>query len=548
MSATAIELGHPALALRRRELFIGAAVTAALAALLVVLGPAPADAPAHLYRTLLVRDGTFIWDNYWYDGSYPLASYSLLYYLPAALVGNLPLVFVAAVASTVLFGLIAFREWGVAALWPARLFGVCAAAPLFTGLYAYSLGFTAMLGALRALQSRRTWLCIALAAVTIGFSPLAFAFLCLIAGAVFAARRRLTSRVVVTAAGLLGAAAIQVAALVAFPTRTGPYPFHGVDFAAVVGICIVGALLARRARGATPLLAFYVLWGIGSVFLFFVPSPLGDNWTRLSEFMVPVMLLTASLAGFRPRKLVALALAGAVAYNITPYLLLVPYRIDDRSGRAAFWQPAISFLRQHARPGFRVEVVPTASHWESYWIPKAGFALARGWYQQLDVVANPVLYETHLDAASYRRWLRSAAVEFVLVPRTKLDWHGASREARIVASPASGLHVVWRTPNWTIYGLPHPTPLLTGPGAARVHEFGHTTIRGSVGAPGRYLLRAHYSPYWRLNVPGCIARAAGMMTEVSFSEAGPFTLSVASTPSGLLRSGADASSCASAAR
>ena len=118
----------------RRELVLGAALTAAIAGLVLAVGPAPGDAPVHLYRTFLVRDGALVWDNFWYAGTYPLASYSLLYYLPAALVGNLPLVFAAAVASTVLFSSIALREWGRAAVWPARAFGVLAAAPLFTGL------------------------------------------------------------------------------------------------------------------------------------------------------------------------------------------------------------------------------------------------------------------------------------------------------------------------------------------------------------------------------------------------------------------------------
>ena len=80
----------------RRELLIVAALTAGFAALVHAIGPAPGDAPVHLYRTFLVRDGALIWDNFWYAGTYPLASYSLLYYLPAALIGNLPLVFAAA--------------------------------------------------------------------------------------------------------------------------------------------------------------------------------------------------------------------------------------------------------------------------------------------------------------------------------------------------------------------------------------------------------------------------------------------------------------------
>jgi hypothetical protein len=520
---------------RRRELVLVAAVTALIAAVVLLVGPTPGDAPAHLYRTLLVREGTLVWDNFWYAGNYPLASYSLLYYLPAALVGNLPLIFGAAVLSTVLFASIAFREWGRAALWPSRVFGVLAAAPLFTGLYSYSLGFATMLAVLWALQARRTWLAVLLAALTVGFSPLAFAFLCLILAAVFVARRRVSRHTLAMAAGLAAIAAIELAALVLFPSREGTYPFHLIDFVSVLGVSVLGVLVARRWRAAAPLVAFYALWGLGSVVVFCVPSPLGDNWTRLSAFVFPIMLLTASLAGFRPRRLVALALAAAFAYNITPFLLLIPYRLDNRPAHAAFWQPAIGFLDHHLRPGYRVEVVPTAAHWESYWIPKAGFPLARGWYRQLDMAENPVLYSKHLDASSYRRWLRFSAVEYVLLAHTPLDWDGGPREAHIVQSPASDLRPVFRDANWTIYRLPQPTPLLTGPGRVRLIRFGHTRIDGVVSKPGRYLLRSNYNPYWRLQADGCVSRAPGRMTWLRLRRAGPFALSVSVTPDALLQ-------------
>jgi hypothetical protein len=531
---TTSELRLIALGDRRRELLLGGLVTAVVAGLLLAVGPAPGDAPAHLYRTLLVRDGALVWDNFWYAGNFPLASYSLLYYLPAALVGNLPLVLGAAVVSTVLFASIALREWGPAALWPSRVFGVLAAAPAFTGLYSYSLGFAAMLGTLKALQLRRTWLAVLLAALTVGFSPLAFAFLCLVLAAVLLGRRRLSRRTVAVGAGLAAVAAVEVAALVLFPSGGGVYPFHAVDFAAVLGVTTLGALVARHARGAAPLLAFYVLWGLGSVVVFLVPSPLGDNWTRLSAFVFPLVLLTCALADFRPRRLVVLALAGAFAYNLTPYLLLIPYRLDGRPATAAFWQPAVTFLRRHATPGFRVEVVPTAAHWESYWLPKAGLPLARGWYRQLDQVDNPVLYSKHLDAATYRGWLRANAVRYVVLPATPLDWDGGPQEAAIVRSPAAGLRVVYRGADATIYELPHATPLLTGPGRATVTRFGHTAISGRVSAPGRYLLRAHYTTYWTLSGGGCVRSGPNRMTWLAFPSARSFTLRVPKTPDGLV--------------
>ncbi|HUJ56485.1 MAG TPA: hypothetical protein VLW49_10925 [Gaiellaceae bacterium] len=519
---------------RRRELLLAASLTAALAALVLLLGPAPGDAAVHLYRTFLVRHGALVWDNFWYAGMYPLASYSLFYYLPAALVGNLPLVFAAAVVSTLLFSSIAMREWGRDALWPSRIFGVLAAAPMFTGLYAYSLGFAAMLGALKALQVRRYPLAIVLALLTVGFSPLAFVFLCLIVASFALAKRRISRWQLWFGAGLAVCAGIEGLALVLFPTNAGVYPFHAIDFVSVLGVTVLGVLVARRGRGAAPLTAFYALWGLGSILVYIVPSPLGDNWTRLSAFVFPVMLLTASLAGFRPRRLVTLALAAALAYNLVPYLLLVPSRIDNNSQQASFWKPAIGFLQRHEQPGYRVEVVPTAEHWEAYWIPRAGFALARGWYRQLDEVDNPILYSRHLDASTYRQWLRSAAVRYVLLTTTApLDWDGGPREARILRSPQSGLKVVFRSKNWTIYELPHATPLLTGPAHPVVTAFGHTVIRARVNTPGVYLLRAHYSPYWHLKGAGCVAPGPGKMTILDLTRAQAFALSVPGTPGGL---------------
>jgi hypothetical protein len=549
MSSAAASLADLRRLSPRRELLLGAALTAVFAALVLAVGPAPGDAPVHLYRTFLVHNGALVWDNFWYAGTYPLASYSLLYYLPAALVGNLPLVFAAAIASTVLFASLALREWGRNALWPSRVFGVLAAAPMFTGLYAYSLGFTAMLATLKLLQLRRLRLAAVVAALTVGFSPLAFAFLCLIVGSYAVSRRAISRRHLWFGLGLVLAAGIEVLALVLFPgAGTGVYPFHWIDFGGVLLVTFLGVLVAREARGAGPLVAFYALWGLGSIVVYVVPSPLGDNWTRLSAFVFPVMLLTASLAGFRPRRLVVLALAAAFAYNVVPYALLVPSRLDNATQHASFWRPALGFLRAHQQPGYRVEVVPTAEHWEAYWVPKSGFPLARGWYRQLDVADNPALYEKHLGVAAYRRWLRSDAVRYVLLSTTApLDWDGGPQEARVVRSARSGLQVVYRSSNWTIYELPHATPLLTGPAHPVVTSFGHTVIRGRVFAPGRYLLRAHYNPYWRLHGAGCVAPGPDRMTILELMRPGQFALGVPGTPGGLVRElfGDERATCAS---
>jgi hypothetical protein len=522
---------HPPRFRLDRELVTCTALTATLAATLLAFGPAPGDAAVHLYRTFLVQHGALLWDNYWYKGHYPLAGYSLLYYLPASVVGNLPLVLGAAVLATLLFASLVRREWGDDSIWASRVFGVCAAAPLFTGLYSYSVAFTAALGSLWALQRKRLVFALVLAALTLGLSPLAFAFLSLVLLSVVIARRRLTATAVKLAAGVALLAAFQLVVLRLFPVG-GVYPFHPANLAGVLGVSITGFLLTRRLPAAKPLAAFFVLWGATSVFFFTVSSPVGGNWTRLGEFSFPLMLLAATLARFRPRRLVAVALAVALAYTLVPNLMLIPYRLDNRPARAAFWQPAIGFLARNARPGYRVEVVPTAAHWEAYWIPRAGFALARGWYRQLDMVDNPALYSRRLDAAAYRRWLRSQAVEYVLLPSTRLDPDGGPREAQVLRS--AGLALVHHDRRWTIYRLQRPTPLVTGPGTVRIETFGHTTIAGTAARPGRYLFRNHYIPFWRGGPTVCVERAPNRASWLYLSRPGRFKLTVASTGDALL--------------
>jgi hypothetical protein len=509
----------------RRDLLIAAGLTVA-AAFLMMLGPAPGDAPAHLYRTLLVQHGAVIWDNLWYAGQYPLASYSLLYYFPAALVGNLPLVLFAAVASTVLFALIGFHEWNAVARWPIRAFAVLAAAPVFTGLYSYTLGFAALLAVLRALQRKKTWLAIICAALTLGFSPLAFVFLCLILLALLLAKPQITGRTIGFTIALVCVAGVEAGVLVMFPS-TGVYPFSPFDLVAVIAVCSAGALLARRADGRGVMTWFFIAWGLGSLSAYLIPSMVGDNVTRLRAFVFPLMLVAAAEARFRPRFLTVLALAGALAYNIGPYLMLVPYRLESKPASAAFWQPAIAYLDRHRDPNYRVEVVPTAAHWESYWIPRAGYPLARGWYRQLDITSNSVLYQPHLDDAEYTSWLRRTGVKYVLLPRTQLDPDGAPAEARLLRRGIAGLRPVFRSANWTIYEFARRRPLLTGPARARLTAMGHQLISGVVSTAGVYTLRVNFNPYWAENPRvSCVRSSPRGMTLITFRQPGAFTLRI----------------------
>jgi hypothetical protein len=131
--------------------------------------------------------------------------------------------------------------------------------------------------------------------------------------------------------------------------------------------------------------------------------------------------------------------------------------------------------------------------------------------------------------------LRADAVRYVLLSTTApLDWDGGPQEARVLHSARSGLEVVFRSRNWTIYRLPHATALLTGPAHPVVTAFGHTVIRGRVFAAGRYLLRAHYNPYWHLNGPGCVTQGPNKMTILELAQPARFALTVPGTPEELV--------------
>jgi hypothetical protein len=510
-----------------REPVLCAVVAVAIGVPLALFGPPAGDLPAHLYRTELVEDGVLLWDAYWYGGHYPLPSYSPLYYFPAALLGNELLTVLAVVGSAVLFASLAEREWGTRARWPARAFAVAACAPLFTGTYPYALGVLALLACLFALQSGRRWLALVFAAFTLVFSPLAFLFLGVVLAAVFLARRRLDRPALVVGAGLLFLAGVQGALALLFPLD-GRYPFFRLDELAVVLALalLVGALAVRAPRGAVVGLVFGV-WALASLVSFVVPSPIGENVTRLRGFAFPLALLAAALARYRPLWLALPAVLGALAYTLTPYVAVIPHRTDGRPAERSFWAPALSFLQANATADHRVEVVPTGDHWEAYWLPREDLAIARGWYRQLDIARNPLFYEEPLSPVAYRSWLRSVGVRFVLLPDTQLGRVGEEREASLLRSGESGLEEVFRGETGTIFELPEATPILSGPAPAQLSELHHDRVAGRVQGRGSFRLAVRFTPYWRVESGDvCVEEAPDGMTTLVSRRRGSFTLGV----------------------
>jgi hypothetical protein len=518
-----------------REVALCALVAAAASALAVYLLPRGGDLAAHLYRTDLVRHGILVWDNLWFAGQYPLSSYSLLYYPLAAAVGNEPLGVAGVVLAAAIFASIARREWQRVGRWPARVFALLIAGQAFTAAYPYDLGLAALLGTIWALQRRRAKTAVCCTILSLAFSPLAFLFLALALVALFLSRWRLDRQTIAVGAAAGAAGAAQLAVLVLLPTPGLVYPYGAWRFGAGLAIAAAGAALSLQQRRCRSLASLFLVWAGASVVVYVVRSPVGHNLVRASVFLVPLMLVAAARAGFRPRWLALPALAGAIAANVLPYVPMISLRASSVDARGAFWKPIIQFIRGHNSPNFRVEVVPTANHWEAYFLPAAGIPLARGWYRQLDIADNPQLYARTLTPRTYRSWLRAHGVRYVIVPKLPLEAIDAAREATIAYARGSGLSRVWSGRAATIYELPEATPILTGPGAATITHLDSNRIEGFVARPGRYLLRVHFSPYASVTRGTlCIAPSRTRLTLVRARRPGRFTIHALEDPAAVL--------------
>ena len=85
-----------------------------------------------------------------------------------------------------------------------------------------------------------------------------------------------------------------------------------------------------------------------------------------------------------------------------------------------------------------------------------------------------------------------------------------------------------RLPRWTVYELPHPTPILTSAAPAHgasVLIMTDSRIRLWLPAPGSYDLRVRYSPYWSADATGvCVSPTPSGMTHITAPTSGSLTI------------------------
>jgi hypothetical protein len=503
-----------------RESALCAAIATTAGSLLAWLAPPGGDLAAHEYqRSLFLAHGFTLWDNFWYAGRYAFVGYSILYYPLAGLLGiRLLAVLTIALAAGAFAGLLE-REWGRAARWAGRSFAVVWPGVILAGEFPLALGIALALLCLLALQAQRRWTAAALVVLVIAASPVAFVLLAVVLAGMAAARRRPLRGATVPALAVLLAAAAEALVLHLFPVGTLDFPTGEAIQAVAFCVVLFGLTWGLdRARGLNMVMAVYLIAVIAT---YAIPTGLGHDVARMRLLALPIALLVAALRRYRPWPVVLAAIALAAAWNVFPLASSWASSAADRTSNATLWTSPVDYLRTHLQTGYRVEAVDTSDHWPALYLGRAGLPLVRGWFRQDDHPVASMLYR-RFDAAEYVSWLHRLGVAYVVLTNAPPD-HSSRREARLVRGGGAGLRQVFATRDISIYAVPQPQPILTGPGHPAVLALRESRLVVRVTRAGTYDVAVRWSPYWHAS-SGCLTRAPDEL--VRLRTAGPATVRI----------------------
>ncbi len=498
----------------RPEWFPAVALSSALAAAMLIWNPQVGDLAAQMFRTELFQQaGLGIWNGSWYGGHYTL-TYSVLFPPLGALIGPQLVGTLAVIASAYLFDRLVRDHWGDEARWATLWFAAGVVTLLADGQLTFSLGVAFGLGTLRALQLRRGATSLLAAAACALSSPVAAVFLAgvLLAGMVDLRAPAGDDRVRGRAAWAASIAlALTLIPNVVFP-GAGQFPFEFSSFVAIPLWCGSALYLTRGMAGSERRLRQGILaYMLAATAIWLVPNAMGGNAVRLGAlFGGPV--IAAALLAHRPRRLpvwfLALFLAGSLYWQVTASVTQIARSMGDPSTSAAYFEPLERWLRGSGGEGMRIEVPPTANHWESAYLAPQ-FDLARGWLRQIETTRDDIFYsEGRLTDATYRAWLHDNAVRFVALPDAPLDYSSVA-ERRLILRDPPYLDLRWSTPQWRVYEVRNPAPLVEplGGGRADIRRVGHHGFALDVRRPGDFLVRVNFTPYWSIaRGEGCLLR------------------------------------------
>jgi len=482
-------------------------------------------------------NGPFTVDFGWYDGVYAFGN-SLLGAPLASILGSRGVGAVSCVVSSAAFAWLLARWRAPRPLIGGVLAAVAGVCNLISGRTTFGLGLALAMLALVAISLPRGagWFryalgCLMAVCATVG-DPLAGLFVGLAGGALLLSgmhwrgelptgptwRRWLGDRFgghSREGLALLVGALVGMVPMMAFDDG-GVEPFTADAMKVFVAVGVATFFLLPRRF--TVLRIGAVLLIVALFVVFFVPSPIGSNITRLP--MLYSAPLIAAVSTVDARLLVAALVA--LTWWQPPLNLGDLGQAGDRSAQSGFYQPLIGEL-QTLGPVGRIEVVPLYEHWEATYVA-AAVPLARGGQSQVDVARNHLFYGESLAPDTYLSWLYHNAVSYVAVPNgTRLDQYG-TEEANLIGAGLPYLKKVWSNADWTLYGVVGAQQLVTGVGT--LVSSTNTGVTFDAKSGGDTTIRVRWSRWLTVAGPeACLMPSKDGWVTVRAADPGRYTIS-----------------------
>ncbi|MEU3895516.1 hypothetical protein [Streptomyces sp. NPDC045251] len=469
------------------------------------------------------RHGASAYGFFWYGGVHT-ANYSVISpYLMAAL-GVRTVTALSGLAASWLAAVLITRTGVRKPLWVALLTSLALWCNVASGRTTFALGLAFGLAAcVHLVRERRLVLAAGYAALATMASPVAGLFLAVVGAGFLLVRDRGRALVL-----LVPPAAVVGLTTLFFPfSGEQPMPAARIWPPVVLGLAVT-ALVPRDWRVAR---WSGVVYAVGTVLTYLIPSAVGTNVERFAEYFAPPVLLAALLGADRARRvargLLAVALVFSVGWmgkktadDLTEYTV-VPAWATKTDG-------VVRALDGLGADRTRVEVVPARDHREAASLaPHVN--LARGWNRQLDVERARLFYDGTFSAAAYRDWLDRWAVGFVVLPLAKPDGP-AKAEAALVGDAErrpDWLEPVWQDEHWRVFRVRDAVPLVSEPGSVVAATGAELVLR--VDRPGPVTVRVAWSPWLRAD-GGCLARD-GEFTRLAVEAPGEYRISSGYGPS-----------------
>lgn len=483
---------------------------AILATAWLALAPQTADLAAQVYRTdLFSREGFALWDNSWFAGHH-LPAYSLLFPPLSATFGPRAVAVSAVMTSSLLFAHL-MRDQGIGRRRAIMWFGCAAAGDLFIGRLTFALGVACAMACLVAVAHRRPRTALTLGALTAAASPVSALLLAIVLAAWMPTLPQRWQRPAVIAMPLAVAGLLTLA----FP-EGGTQPFELrpalLALAITTGVAVALPPTMAAARRGT------LLYALAIVAAYVVPTPMGSNIARLGVLVAgPLLMLGANRRQSPRRALTVLTATAIISWQLFAPITEVLKTDDALATSPSYFEPLLKKLS--SLPPGRIEVVPTATRWESVYVARQ-VPLARGWETQLDRRYNALFYTSELDRDTYVRWLRRLAVSYVAISDAPTERWGRN-EARLLRSPPPALRLIWRSPHWRVFAVRGSAPLVS---AGRLIELGGDTVTVALPAARTTVVRVRYHRFWEAGPHACVTRSALGFTRITTRQAGIYTL------------------------